>query len=192
VRRLARYTFNALTVLSLLLCVGTVVMWVRSYRVVQWGVWAPAVTSNKGYGFESRLGEITLKLMVSSDPLDAYESECQSVPVSARMREGQRLWLEHESWHGFSLTTDDFANLRRQYGTWHRASAPYWFAVLCLGFLPLARLFHRHRLRKVPVGHCPTCGYDLRATPDRCPECGEFPPTAILARRHSGRAMLDP
>jgi len=43
-----------------------------------------------------------------------------------------------------------------------------WIVVGSLRLLELARR---------PVGLCPTCGYDLRATPDRCPECGAIPPT---------------
>jgi hypothetical protein len=39
--------------------------------------------------------------------------------------------------------------------------------------LPTAWLVVRvHRRRVKRAGHCDDCGYDLRATPERCPECG--------------------
>jgi hypothetical protein len=42
--------------------------------------------------------------------------------------------------------------------------------------VPLA-VRSRRRQRRMVAGHCPECGYDLRATPQRCPECGwESPP----------------
>ncbi len=48
---------------------------------------------------------------------------------------------------------------------------PYWLLFVIFA-VPLAwqlRTVYRRRCRE---GLCPTCGYDLRATPDRCPECG--------------------
>jgi hypothetical protein len=50
---------------------------------------------------------------------------------------------------------------------------PNWFFLILTSIPPL--LWLTRRLSPKPTGLCPTCGYDLRATPDRCPECGEQP-----------------
>ena len=41
------------------------------------------------------------------------------------------------------------------------------------------RFVHRRRAQsRISRGHCPHCGYDLRASEGRCPECGTATPIA--------------
>jgi len=64
------------------------------------------------------------------------------------------------------------------------AGPNYLLALAAFAALPLFRIWRRVRPRRKPprpTGRCPNCGYDLRATPDRCPECGAVP-TAQAAR----------
>lgn len=55
--------------------------------------------------------------------------------------------------------------------------ARFWAIALITGFWPMCSiaLLFRRRIRKrrlLRAGHCLVCGYDLRATTERCPECG--------------------
>jgi hypothetical protein len=55
-----------------------------------------------------------------------------------------------------------------------RVTVPLWILVLVSG-TPWASRRIWKRLHYRASGSCHACGYDLRATPDRCPECGTIP-----------------
>jgi hypothetical protein len=97
--------------------------------------------------------------------------------------DGLRLAGEPEAW-GFRWETtevDDPRLLRapgpypyRAVALWNvRAAVPWWFLMLVFAVAP-ARWVRRWRRERGAgmVGRCRGCGYDLRATPERCPECG--------------------
>jgi hypothetical protein len=175
---MSRRLLNLLTVLSLLMCVAAAAMWVRSYRVRD--VWIAFSYPGTPFTFTAR--------SVVSDRGAFSVWRCRSDNamrvVPSDLETWSRLfgvyWKGHhpfshndENWgfphFGFAWNRDMFSGVVERW----EVSVPYWAVVLLFAFLPLqavaARVRDRRRLRG---GLCAACGYDLRATPDRCPECG--------------------
>lgn len=71
---------------------------------------------------------------------------------------------------GFKLVIGD------RWGDYHYSVLiPFWFLLLIEGAIA-AYLLRRFALRgRGSDRSCYICGYDLRATPERCPECGRIP-----------------
>jgi hypothetical protein len=63
---------------------------------------------------------------------------------------------------------------------------PVVLTTLAAAVVLTVRAFHRNdplRRRRALAGKCEACGYDLRASHDRCPECGAALPEELERRR---------
>ena len=72
-----------------------------------------------------------------------------------------------------SVTTDPATGPWERRWTYWALSVPHWFVALLLVAAPARPLTARVvRWSRRRAGSCLACGYDLRASPERCPECG--------------------
>ena len=150
-----RVLINGLAALSAVLFVAVSVMWMRSY-----------------YRWDSGLCRFGPFMVVAGSALGSGE-----VGVAIRLT-GQRWSFDGERYASdvvykmpassrkinLSVKTDGGFEARIY------LAVPYWFLLILFSITPLIRW--RMGRRVVAAGVCRQCGYDLRATPERCPECG--------------------
>jgi len=194
-----RLLLNLLTLLSLLLCVAVVTLWVRSHWVRDTIHWAntnypypgnPAIALPlfvESAEITSARGGLRLEWMrtetraSSGVPRQAkpvtYEASefLRKYPLSGRpprVRGRVTHWAMGPFEFMFAYEQDPWGQ------SWERwLTVPYWSLAIPLAVLPvLVPVARRHRRRadRRRNGLCVRCGYDLRATPRRCPECGAF------------------
>jgi hypothetical protein len=169
-----RWLFIFVSATSLLLCILTVVLWVRSYRASDF-VWSPD-GANVLHIVTGR-GDMLLQ-WVSNKPRSAWGrggwGHARNPPQDI-VSGNWRFWTQSQPRKLLWLITWGRAIYGRggSSGSGFSVMFPYWLVTVLTLAAPATALGKRFASRrKHRAGLCPICGYDLRATPERCPECG--------------------
>ncbi len=193
VRRVCRHLFTLCAAASLVMCVAVCVLWVRSYDsyvrhdTVRWQFtnfrlyesheWPlyygqAFVTVARG-GIEVYWTRTEVDALYGSLPERGWDFELSGgkYPLlpngSATFTWGGFEW--HYSKRTWPKTRVDSQPSKREFAL----TLPLWFVTASTAVLPIAWLRQaRRRRRKRLLNLCEQCGYDRRASPDRCPECG--------------------
>jgi hypothetical protein len=164
-RRFGRMFFLLAAGVSLLLCVAAVGVWVAScWRGLE-------VTRVAGVSYRS--------LAIARGHARMLDGEL----VERGWRFVERplyswYWTDPPDDLGDGRSVAGFAFTRRRTPSraWGALIVPLWSLVVLTAPLPLSAAVsirrRRTKRRRLLVGHCPGCGYDCRATPGRCSECG--------------------
>ena len=181
--------FTILSVLSGVLFAIAAVLWVRGFWIsdtfiVGWERMGPEGATGRLIYLCSDCNQFALMYRWQHDSLSAEElAKWQKQPPSVIQFDhwtnptlSFSLWSAGRGdlpWEraGFDYLTSD--NLVPRPGLFDRSLAvPFWFVMVAFGALPAFRTATLWRAKRHRPGYCVTCGYDLRASRDRCPECG--------------------
>jgi hypothetical protein len=167
-----RRLLNLLTALSLVVCVAAGAVWVRSHWAGDYLSWG----DKRGLtGVITGRGDVMIyRESVVVDGVEmgdwAWGRKWESREPSDLGKMRPAYTRPHFDRFGFRYETGQRGQEVRNVGVY----VPVWPLALASSVLPAAWLWRRGiRARRLVRGKCPSCGYDLRASNDRCPECGE-------------------
>jgi len=161
-------------ILSAMSFAALLALWVDSYSHQIWVEWT---RKERGMVALSQAGKIGVAIDVGT--LRLVETTAVHGPIlrGARVPRKSDILLRDGilPWSVLGLGFGHFGILSG--GNQWIIFIPHW--LLCLiASVPLAAWFyirqkiHRRRQSRIAAGLCAQCGYDLRASPERCPECG--------------------
>lgn len=170
-----RRLFTAAPVLSLLLFVGCCVLWPATKHTDYYVKWAsPSATSDLYVSAAAGTVQIereTYGSLAATDP-DPHDSGfgAHAMHFDTLEANWETHWQHVTNHAGVVYATNDYPNAyHAQY-----LIVPIWWLLIGLSLPPLVWLWrYRSRRDRIKRGLCLACGYDLRASTDRCPECGK-------------------